>query len=206
MALKQQDRFEAAEAELRKATALDPRLPEAHFTLGVVLWQTGRTAEAVPSFQAAIAARADYAEAHYMLGTVLRQQGRTDEGVAEFREAIRRRPDLAEAHLSLGQALQQKGDLAAAAASLAEADRLNKKKGDAQRAAFALNAGMARLGKGDVPGAIERLREAVQLAPDEPRARLQLARALKRQGSRREAEEQLAEARRLAPYLESPWD
>ena len=63
---KQKDEFAEAESELRKAIALDPSLPEPHFTLGVVLWQTGRAEEALKSFDDAIAQKADYAEAHYM--------------------------------------------------------------------------------------------------------------------------------------------
>jgi len=46
MALKQQDKFEDAERALRRAMELDPALADAPFTLGVVLWQTGRLEEA----------------------------------------------------------------------------------------------------------------------------------------------------------------
>ena len=83
MALKQKDDFAGAEAALRKAIALDPSLPEPPYTLAVVLWQTGRAAEALPSFRRSPSRRRpDYAEAHYMLGTVLRQQGQLDEALA----------------------------------------------------------------------------------------------------------------------------
>ena len=47
VALKQKDDFAGAEEALRRAMALDPAgaLPEAPYTLGIVLWQTGRAAE-----------------------------------------------------------------------------------------------------------------------------------------------------------------
>jgi tetratricopeptide (TPR) repeat protein len=121
--------------------------------------------------------------------------------VAEFRETIRHNPSSAEAHLSLGQALQQKKDAAAAAAAFAEADRLNRKKADAQASAFALSAGREKLARGDVDGALERLREAVRLAPDDAQAHYQLALALTRKGTATEAQSHLDVARRLAPWL-----
>ena len=48
----------------------------------------------------------------------------------------------------------------------------------AQAASFALSAGKQKLANGDLDGALERLREAVRLAPDEPQAHYQLGLAL----------------------------
>jgi len=44
----------------------------------------------------------------------------------------------------------------------------------------------------------------VRLAPEDARARYQLALALRKSGSVAEARREMAEARRLAPYLEDP--
>jgi protein O-GlcNAc transferase len=204
MALKQQDDFEGAEAALRRATALDPGLPEAHFTLGVVLWQTGRADLAVTSFRAAITQKPEYAEAHYMLGTILRQQGNDAEALALFRRTIELQPQSSEAYLSIGQMLERQGDRAGATAALAEADRLNKRKADEQAAAYALNRGMAKLQKGDLPGAIAELKDAVRLAPQLARAHYQLGLALRKHGAVAEARAHFATAQQLAPYLEVP--
>jgi len=138
-----------------------------------------------------------------MLGTVLKQQGKGDEALAEFQLAIEKH-DSAEPHLSIGQILQQRGDRAGAAAAFTEAERLNKKKSDAQAAAFAVSAGRSKLAKGDVAGAIASLREAARLAPEDAQARYQLALALRKTGARTEARREMAEARRLAPYLQDP--
>ena len=126
-----------------------------------------------------------------------------DDAIAGFREAIRYQPASAEAHLSLGQALQQKRD-PGAAAELAEADRLNKKKADAQAAAFALAAGRSQMGKGELAAAVASFREAVRLAPDNADAHFQLALALRKKGARAEARRHFEEAHRLAPYLAAP--
>jgi Flp pilus assembly protein TadD len=55
-----------------------------------------------------------------------------------------------------------------------------------------------------VAGAIEQFREAIRLAPDNPRAHYQLALALRRSGAAQEARRHFAEAHRLAPYLTPP--
>ena len=182
LALKQQDEFAAAEIELRRATELDPNLPEAFYTLGVVLWQTGRADDAVSAFRTAIARRREYADAHFMLGTILRQQGATSDALAEFRATIAYLPTSAEAHLSLGQLLTQMGQTDAATAALAEAERLNARKADAQASTFAVAVGLERIKANDLTGAIERFREAIRLAPENPRAHYQLGLALQRTG------------------------
>ncbi|HEY2942427.1 MAG TPA: tetratricopeptide repeat protein, partial [Vicinamibacteria bacterium] len=110
-------------------------------------------------------------------------------------------PTSAEGYLSFGQLLQQKGDAAGAAAAFAEAERLNRKKADAQAATFAVGVGLERRKAGDLDGAIERFREAVRLAPDHPEAHYQLALALQARGALAEARTHFEEARRLAPHL-----
>jgi len=183
---------------------LDPALPEPPYTLGVVLWQTGRAEEAAALFTEALARRAEYADAHYMLGTIFKQRGDADAALAEFRETIRINPVSAEAHTSLGQVLQTRHDAAGAAAAFAEAERLNKIRADGQAAVFAVNAGLERLKRNDLPGAIARFREAVRLDADNAHAHLQLARALRRAGAVAESRSELRIARRLAPHLKPP--
>jgi len=180
---------------------LDPRLPEASYTLGVVLWQTGRATEATAPFRAAIAARPDYAEAHYMLGLVRKQEGDLEGALAGFREAVRLRPRYAEAQAALGQLLAARGDTAGAAAAQDASARLTREKADAQAAAFALAAGQASAEKGDHPAALASLREAVRLDPASARAHYQLALVLRQAGAAREAARHFTEAHRLAPYL-----
>jgi Flp pilus assembly protein TadD len=97
--------------------------------------------------------------------------------------------------------LQRRGDDAGAAQAFAEAERLNKRKADAQAATFAVSVGLGRLKAQDLAGAIERFRDAVRLAPDYPEAHYHLGIALQKAGSSREAKAHLAEARRLNPRL-----
>jgi Flp pilus assembly protein TadD len=100
--------------------------------------------------------------------------------------------------------LKQTADAKGAAAAFAEAERLNQRKADAQASTFAVGVGREKLKAGDVAGAIERFREAIRMAPDNPQAHFQLALALERSGARAQARVHFAEARRLAPYLQPP--
>ena len=139
-----------------------------------------------------------------MLGTIFKQQGDPGAALEELRETIRINPASPEAHTSLGQLLGAQHDAAGAAAAFAEAERLNKLKADAQAAAFAVNAGLERMKRHDVGGAIAKFREAVGLAPDNAQAHFQLALALRRAGRLAEARAEFAAAQRLAPYLKPP--
>ena len=86
----------------------------------------------------------------------------------------------------------------------AEAERLNKRKADEQAAIFAVNAGLQKLKRNDLAGAISKFREAVRLAPESPQAHYQLALALRSSGEKEDAQLHFQEARRLAPYLKPP--
>jgi Flp pilus assembly protein TadD len=115
----------------------------------------------------------------------------------EFRKTIEHQPESAEAWLSLGQCLRQSADTSGAEAALAKAAELNKRKANAQSAAFAFNAGMEKLKADNLLAAIEHFREAVRLAPDLANAHRQLALALEKTGKKEEAKTHFAEARRL---------
>jgi tetratricopeptide (TPR) repeat protein len=193
-----------AELSPRRAMELDPALADAPFTLGVVLWQTGRLEEAASLFREAIAKRDAYPDAHYMLATVLKQLGSPEAAIAELKKTIDLQPSMAEAHLSLGQLLQQQGRPDEARAALEQARVLNQRKADAQASTFAVSVGNRKLSAGDLAGAIAQYRHAITLADDNPQAHYRLAVALSRRGARAEAQREYEKARALAPYLQPP--
>ena len=82
----------------------------------------------------------------------------------------------------------------------------NQKTAAAQASTFAVSVGKQKVKAGDYAGAIEKFREAVRLASENPQAHYQLALALRHTGNVAEARTHLAEARRLAPYLHTPGD
>ena len=74
-------------------------------------------------------------------------------------------------------------------------------KADAQAAAFALSVGEQKLKSGDRTGAIAQFRQAISLAPGNPRAHYALAAALREAGEQAEADRHTELARKLADGL-----
>ena len=75
-------KYAEAESHLRKALQKSPGAP-AYTGLGIVLWQLGRTDEAIANLQAAIEADPKYKAAHQKLAELLESLGRTDEARRE---------------------------------------------------------------------------------------------------------------------------
>jgi len=78
----------AAEASLRQALALDPKLPGAYTTLGVVLSRTGRTPEAIEAWKQAVALDRTEFSALYNLTLELARAGRMDEARTYGRQYV----------------------------------------------------------------------------------------------------------------------
>ncbi|MDE0380065.1 MAG: tetratricopeptide repeat protein [Rhodospirillales bacterium] len=116
-------RFDEAAGLLRQATEAAPTYAEAHNSLGILLLETGETAEARAVLERAVALRPDYANAHTNLGNALSTAGQLEEAATVYRRAIALDPydlqahhRLARTHLALG-ALEP--TLAACTAALA---------------------------------------------------------------------------------------
>ena len=70
--------FTRVEALLRKATALDPKLSDAHFQLGNLLADQTHYAEAIPEYLAALDSNANLPDAHYRLGQAYMRTGQKE--------------------------------------------------------------------------------------------------------------------------------
>ncbi|MDO9708074.1 cellulose biosynthesis protein BcsC [Paracraurococcus lichenis] len=133
----------------------------------------------------------DSADAEALLGDIARRRGDLEGAEARYRAALSRRPNLGAATSGLYEVLQQQG-------RFAEAEALQ---GRAARAANEAGANAARANQlrteaqraNDPEDQLIRLREAMTLDPASPWIRLDLARALARQGQQAEAR-QLMEA------------
>jgi tetratricopeptide (TPR) repeat protein len=64
--------------------ALNPKLPEAHLQLGVISQADGNLAEAIASYQRAVAIAPAYAAARYRLGLAYQKLGQTAKAQAEL--------------------------------------------------------------------------------------------------------------------------
>jgi tetratricopeptide (TPR) repeat protein len=194
--------YDNAETFYRAILARNPDCWLAYSNLGNVLAGSGRTAAAVPEYEAALRLVPDSPGIHYDLGDALVHLGRLPEGMAEYRTAIRLKPDDGLAQARLAAALVTTGRPAEAIPHFAEAVRLLP--GDVE-AELTLGSLLGQAGR--LPEAIARLQDAVGKRPDLPEARNNLGNALAAAGRLPEAIAQYREAVRLRPaYREARYN
>ena len=80
------------------------------FQRGNALRALGANAEALESWERAIALKPDFAEAHCNRGILLRDNGDLDAAVSAYLQALESQPDLAQAQWNLSLAYLQQGD------------------------------------------------------------------------------------------------
>jgi tetratricopeptide (TPR) repeat protein len=76
--------FPQIESLLRKAIALDPKLPEAHFQLGNLLSDQSRYADAIPQYVSALENNSELPDAHYRLAQAYVRTGQKDKAQPEL--------------------------------------------------------------------------------------------------------------------------
>jgi len=94
------------EAQFRKLAADHPSSPMVHFSLGKLLLEERRYAEAVESLQAAVSLQPDYAAALVALGDSLSGAGRRDEARTVLEGA--RKTALGQNHPSLAEEIDER--------------------------------------------------------------------------------------------------
>ncbi len=102
-ALYMKDDKEAAKAEFDAAIRSDSTYFPAQYSLGVLLQEQGRDAEAIARFTAALASRPSYVEARLRLAVSLRHVGRPADALPQYAEVLRGDGNQAEA--LFGQAM-----------------------------------------------------------------------------------------------------
>ena len=112
---------EAAEEELKKALARDPRLPHAHFLLGQSALFRGRLDESVALLQKELELNPGDAMTFYRLGDAYSRQLKWDEAIAALQRSAWLNPYYSGPYLLLGRAYAKKGQPAAAEGMLRRA-------------------------------------------------------------------------------------
>jgi tetratricopeptide (TPR) repeat protein len=194
--LQQSGDFEAAAAEYRRVLSADPQNVEARSNLGVVLVHLGRYEDAIAEYQAALAsapsnsairlnlalayykavrlesaleaftqvlaAASDNLQARYLAADCHLRMGRPQEVVALLQPIEPSRPDDPVIAYLLGMAYLATKELEKGQVLI---DRILRH-GDSAQARVLM--GLAKRGAGDMNGAAEDLRRAVELDPDLP--------------------------------------
>jgi hypothetical protein len=110
----------------RYVLGLDPNNAKAHNEMGkALLFQGGKTKEAVEFLRDRAALQTDYDEPHYYLGLLFRMQRQLTEAKREFETAVRLNPGNNKAHGNLGLVLIDLGDTDGAEKAFTAALRLN---------------------------------------------------------------------------------
>jgi tetratricopeptide (TPR) repeat protein len=171
-------RFNEAADKFVQALALDPRLAEAHYLLGLVRQQDGRTEAALQSFRAALKIEPRFAPAQARvceLDTVFARARETgyDRALSSCRRAIELDPGDPEPHFHIGWIQAKLGNLSASIQEYVAVLRLDPK---FPRVRFEL--AMAYIDSKNVDRAIPLLKEVVTSEPGNTSARFQLGAAL----------------------------
>jgi tetratricopeptide (TPR) repeat protein len=90
-----QKRFEEAAATSAKAAAAGggAASADATFNQGIILWNTGKIAEAKVKFEETLKMNPNHPEAHYQLGMALLNEGKLTEAVGAFEAYVKIAPD-----------------------------------------------------------------------------------------------------------------
>src|SRR5258706_10950562 len=102
-------RLRQAAAGYRALLDADPTHPDAAHWLGVLAFQAGRPAQAIPLLQTAIAQRPDDAAFHHNLGMANLRAGRSADAIAAFERALQLVPDRPATLLTWGVAHLTRG-------------------------------------------------------------------------------------------------
>ena len=220
--------YEAAAVQWKKAIAMEPDDPGAHYGLGQTMFITGKVEDGIAQYREAVRLDPHSAEAHNGLGTALGQAGNANESIEQFHLALEDRPGYAEAHNNLGSALSAEHRLPEAEIEFKSALETNPDFAEAHnnlgsvydaegkadeaveeyRKAIAINPGHApaynNLGlalatKGDLDEAIAEFRKTVELEPTRAEAEYNLGHALMARGSVDEAISHFQKALDLGP-------
>ena len=93
----------------RHIIALNPQARDAHFNLGILLYNQARYEEALEIARIAVEQRPDYSKTHAYVGAILNALGRFDKAETHLRRAIALNPQEKNAHFNLGNTLCEQG-------------------------------------------------------------------------------------------------
>jgi tetratricopeptide (TPR) repeat protein len=187
-------RYPEAIACFQKVLFLRPNDSDAHYDLGLVDYNLGRSQEEEEEYREAVRLNPGNAKAWMSLGQKLRKAGHLAEAEATFRQGLQASPDDPSLCIELGGLLLVEGKTADVVALYQHALESNPDLPQLQ-----YNLGAALLKAGDLAGAVEHLQAAITLAPTLVAAHENFGVALAQQGQLPEAIDQFEATLRLDP-------
>lgn len=176
-----------AEDECKAGLQIDPGMPEAHYTLGMIYKDQGRLDEAVNEFNEATKIDPQYSEAFSGLGIAKLNQGDTAGAANAFKQAISLNSGNSTAHYGLGTAYLRQGQYDDAIKELNTSLYQYPNSAPAR-----LSLGQAYAGQGNSVAAIKEFQQSISIKPENAQAYLGIADIREQRG---DLEHAIAEAR-----------
>ena len=177
-----------------QAVSLSPGSFDAQFALGRALFGTGDYTGAARAFQKAVSIKPADSKARFFLATALEKSADDAGALLAYRELTVRDPLSAEGHLGLGVLLVKRGR-SSIEEGISELQRCLSINSNVYEARVTL--GRVLVSKGRAADAIEHLRVAAELAPNNPEPHYQLSLAYRKLGKKDEAAAEAAIVKRI---------
>jgi Flp pilus assembly protein TadD len=155
--------FKEAGRAFHRAITLDPRQTPAYIRLAEIRWKEGVRDEATGLLEKAISLAPDNPDAIFILGSMLIESGNVEAGIRELERLAKLVPLNADVHRKLGQALYQAGQVRAAEITFLRAYALDRNSYELHN-----DLGVLYWEQGDRQKAIDHIRLAMQLNPENP--------------------------------------
>lgn len=116
---------EFAQKELERAVELDPKIPQAHYLLGMMAIFRNDLDKGMEEMRQEIAINPDFAMAHYKLGDAYTRREDWDAAIPPLQRAVWLNPDYSGPYILLGKAYFKKKDLGSAEGMLRRAIKMD---------------------------------------------------------------------------------
>jgi tetratricopeptide (TPR) repeat protein len=116
---------EFALKELARALELDPRIPQAHYLVGMLAIFRNQLDKGIEEMRQEIAVNPDFAMAHYRLGDAYTRREDWDSAIPPLQRAVWLNPDYSGPYILLGKSYFKKKDLASAEGMLRRAIKMD---------------------------------------------------------------------------------
>jgi tetratricopeptide (TPR) repeat protein len=116
---------EFAAQELARAVELDPKIPQAHYLIGIMAIFRNEIDKGIEEMRQEISINPDFAMAHYKLGDAYTRRENWDAAIPPLQRAVWLNPDYSGPYILLGKAYFKKKDLGTAEGMLRRAIKMD---------------------------------------------------------------------------------
>ncbi len=190
----QQGKYNAGLNLVKKAIAVNNKIPEFHNSAGIINTELKKEENAKSDFEKAIELKPDYAEAYYNFANLLKDHGNKEDALAMYNQAIRYNLDYFQAHNNLGNLYREMGRLDNAVACFNKALEINPR-----FATSYSNLADTLLKKGKLKEALSNIDKALEMAPNFAEAHNKRGAILKAAGSLSQAKTSFLAALKINP-------